>query len=83
VAAGQKVAAGDALGKSGSWSNGGTAIHFSVSRLVADGKVETVPILYEDGGKGFVPLPGSYYGGIGGKATKADPPPGEATAPKP
>ena len=82
VAAGQQVRAGDPIGKCGSWSSGATAIHFSVSKLDAEGRAQTVPILFADGGKGFVPVPGSYYGGTSGKAVKADPPPGESAVPK-
>jgi murein DD-endopeptidase MepM/ murein hydrolase activator NlpD len=79
VRPGQVVEAGAPIGKargSGSW-RGGLGIHFAVGRLDSEGKPESLPILFADGGKGFVPVPGSYYGGNGGKATKADPPPGE------
>jgi murein DD-endopeptidase MepM/ murein hydrolase activator NlpD len=85
VQPGQKVKAGDAIGKargSGSPRAVGVAIHFAVGHLDAEGKPESIPILFADGGEGFVPVPGSYYGAAGGKATKADPPPDEASAPK-
>jgi murein DD-endopeptidase MepM/ murein hydrolase activator NlpD len=86
VQLGQKLKAGDVIGKAGAnaWSNswmGSVGIHFAVVRLDENGERETVDIRYDDGSQaGFVPLPGSYYG-AGGKATKADASQGGATKP--
>lgn len=87
VQPGQKVRAGDALGKSGAtgaWrgNGGGQGIHFAVGRLDAEGKPETVDIRFDDGSAaGFVPVPGHYYGAPQGKIQKSEPPAGAAEKP--
>jgi murein DD-endopeptidase MepM/ murein hydrolase activator NlpD len=86
VKPGQKVQAGEvigACGATGSW-RGGIGVHFAVGRLDEEGNPETVDIRFDDGSAaGFVPVPGSYYGAPGGKASRVEAPPGEAEAATP
>jgi murein DD-endopeptidase MepM/ murein hydrolase activator NlpD len=77
VQPGQKVKAGDVIGKSGPtggwWGMRPGGVHFAVGHLNDAGEPETVPIRYANGTKdGFVPEPGSYYGSDG-RATKTEP----------
>jgi len=73
VAEGQRVEAGDLLGRSG--NTGYTThphLHFAVWRRGEGGDVRTVDVRFDDGSpQGFVPAEGLYYGGDGAAAESA------------
>jgi len=78
VRVGQRVAAGDRIGRSGDTGySSGPHLHFMVWRRRSDLSLESVAIRFDDGtGRGFVPARGVAYapacstanGGCGGKA---------------